>query len=38
MSLPKRERTMCPFNVEVLRSKAEEAKMVLAADEDGKGE
>ncbi|KZV65745.1 hypothetical protein PENSPDRAFT_756207 [Peniophora sp. CONT] len=34
MGLPKRERAMCLFNVEVLRSKVEEAKMVLAAEED----
>lgn len=33
MSLPKRERAMCLFNVEVLRSKLADAKMVLESDE-----
>ena len=34
MSLPKRERAMCLFNVEVLRAKIADAKMVLEVDED----
>jgi len=34
MSLPKRERAMCLFNVEVLRAKLADAKMVLDVDED----
>lgn len=33
MSLPKRERAMCLFNVEVLRSKLVDAKMVLDSDD-----
>ncbi|KZT03826.1 uncharacterized protein LAESUDRAFT_728848 [Laetiporus sulphureus 93-53] len=33
MSLPKRERAMCLFNVEVLRAKIADAKMVLEVDE-----
>lgn len=33
MSLPKRERAMCLFNVEVLRAKIADAKMVLESDE-----
>jgi polyadenylate-binding protein len=33
MSLPKRERAMCLFNVEVLRAKLADAKMVLDSDE-----
>jgi polyadenylate-binding protein len=39
MSLPKRERAMCLFNAEILRSKLVDAKMVLESDdieEDGK--
>ncbi|KAI0078354.1 hypothetical protein K474DRAFT_1594173 [Panus rudis PR-1116 ss-1] len=40
MSLPKRERAMCLFNVEVLRAKIADAKLVLEAmeDEDNKSE
>lgn len=34
MSLPKRERAMCLFNVEVLRAKIADAKMVLDVEED----
>ncbi|TFY56726.1 hypothetical protein EVJ58_g7457, partial [Rhodofomes roseus] len=34
MSLPKRERAMCLFNVEVLRAKLADAKMVLEVDEE----
>ena len=34
MSLPKRERAMCLFNVEVLRAKIADAKLVLDADDD----
>ncbi|THH14406.1 hypothetical protein EW146_g5924 [Bondarzewia mesenterica] len=37
LSLPKRERAMCLFNVEVLRSKIADAKMVLDS-EDGEDE
>ncbi|PCH35274.1 hypothetical protein WOLCODRAFT_166169 [Wolfiporia cocos MD-104 SS10] len=37
MSLPKRERAMCLFNVEVLRAKIADAKMVLEVD-DGEEE
>ncbi|KAG6830599.1 hypothetical protein H0H92_015880 [Tricholoma furcatifolium] len=37
MSLPKRERAMCLFNVEVLRAKLVDAKMVLESD-DGEEE
>ena len=33
MSLPKRERAMCLFNVEVLRAKIADAKLVLEVDE-----
>lgn len=33
MSLPKRERAMCLFNVEVLRAKLADAKLVLEVDE-----
>ncbi|GJE96544.1 polyadenylate binding protein [Phanerochaete sordida] len=33
MSLPKRERAMCLFNVEVLRAKIADAKMVLESDD-----
>ena len=33
MSLPKRERAMCLFNVEVLRSKLVDAKIVLDSDD-----
>ncbi|KAI0319318.1 hypothetical protein OF83DRAFT_1082359 [Amylostereum chailletii] len=33
MSLPKRERAMCLFNVEVLRSKIADAKVVLESDD-----
>lgn len=33
MSLPKRERAMCLFNVEVLRAKIADAKMVLDIDD-----
>lgn len=39
MSLPKRERAMCLFNAEILRTKLVDAKMVLDSDdidEDGK--
>lgn len=36
MSLPKRDRAMCLFNMEVLRAKIADAKLVLQADdEDG---
>ncbi|KAJ6628003.1 hypothetical protein B0H10DRAFT_1779025 [Mycena sp. CBHHK59/15] len=36
MSLPKRERAMCLFNVEILRAKVADAKMVLdTSDEEG---
>ncbi|KAJ7204787.1 hypothetical protein GGX14DRAFT_646305 [Mycena pura] len=39
MSLPKRERAMCLFNVEVLRAKLADAKMVLdSSDNEGEGE
>ncbi|KAF8885915.1 hypothetical protein CPB85DRAFT_1336790 [Mucidula mucida] len=34
MSLPKRERAMCLFNVEVLRAKLDDAKLVLESEED----
>ncbi|KAJ7108679.1 hypothetical protein C8R44DRAFT_636477 [Mycena epipterygia] len=34
MSLPKRERAMCLFNVEVLRAKLADAKMVLDSSDD----
>jgi len=34
MTLPKRERAMCLFNVEVLRAKLADAKMVLDSDDD----
>jgi polyadenylate-binding protein len=34
MSLPKRERAMCLFNVEVLRAKLADAKIVLEVDEN----
>ncbi|KAF8889597.1 hypothetical protein BD779DRAFT_1439034 [Infundibulicybe gibba] len=34
MSLPKRERALCLFNVEVLRAKLSDAKMVLDSDEE----
>lgn len=34
MSLPKRERAMCLFNVEVLRAKLADAKMVLDSEEE----
>ncbi|KAH8103123.1 hypothetical protein BXZ70DRAFT_773261 [Cristinia sonorae] len=34
MSLPKRERAMCLFNVEVLRAKIADAKMVLDVEEE----
>ncbi|KAI9567562.1 hypothetical protein HD554DRAFT_2023797 [Boletus coccyginus] len=34
MSLPKRERAMCLFNVEVLRAKIADAKMVLDSSEE----
>ncbi len=37
MSLPKRERAMCLFNVEILRAKLADAKMVLDS-EDGEEE
>ena len=33
MSLPKRERAMCLFNVEVLRAKIADAKLVLEVDD-----
>lgn len=33
MSLPKRERAMCLFNVEVLRAKIADAKLVLESDD-----
>jgi polyadenylate-binding protein len=33
MSLPKRERAMCLFNVEVLRAKLVDAKVVLESDD-----
>jgi polyadenylate-binding protein len=33
MSLPKRERALCLFNVEVLRAKLADAKMVLESDD-----
>ncbi|KAG6861390.1 hypothetical protein C0995_000796 [Termitomyces sp. Mi166 len=38
MSLPKRERAMCLFNVEVLRVKLADAKVVLESEEDVGGE
>lgn len=38
MSLPKRERAMCLFNVEVLRAKIADAKMVLDSMEDDEDE
>ncbi|KAG6830032.1 hypothetical protein H0H87_009495 [Tephrocybe sp. NHM501043] len=38
MSLPKRERAMCLFNVEVLRAKLADAKMVLESDDDDEGQ
>lgn len=38
MSLPKRERAMCLFNVEVLRAKIADAKMVLDANDDDEEE
>ncbi|KAJ7269694.1 hypothetical protein C8J57DRAFT_1716740 [Mycena rebaudengoi] len=34
MSLPKRERAMCLFNVEILRAKLADAKMVLDTSDD----
>ncbi|KAL0959659.1 hypothetical protein HGRIS_011360 [Hohenbuehelia grisea] len=34
MSLPKRERAMCLFNVEVLRAKLADAKLVLDSEDD----
>ncbi|KAI0031346.1 hypothetical protein K488DRAFT_52287 [Vararia minispora EC-137] len=34
MSLPKRERAMCLFNVEVLRAKIQDAKAVLDVEDD----
>jgi polyadenylate-binding protein len=34
MSLPKRERALCLFNIEVLRTKLADAKLVLESDED----
>ncbi|KAJ6487794.1 hypothetical protein C8R45DRAFT_994317 [Mycena sanguinolenta] len=34
MSLPKRERAMCLFNVKVLRAKVADAKTVLDCDDD----
>ncbi|KAI0631139.1 hypothetical protein C8Q77DRAFT_188836 [Trametes polyzona] len=34
MSLPKRERAMCLFNVEVLRAKIADAKLVLEVEEE----
>ncbi|KAH9855373.1 hypothetical protein C2E23DRAFT_883314 [Lenzites betulinus] len=34
MSLPKRERAMCLFNVEVLRAKVADAKLVLEVEEE----
>ncbi|KAF7360217.1 hypothetical protein MVEN_00750500 [Mycena venus] len=34
MSLPKRERAMCLFNVEILRAKVADAKMVLDSSDD----
>ncbi|OJT14034.1 Polyadenylate-binding protein 3 [Trametes pubescens] len=34
MSLPKRERAMCLFNVEVLRAKIADAKLVLEVEDD----
>ncbi|KAJ7118633.1 hypothetical protein C8R43DRAFT_1137189 [Mycena crocata] len=34
MSLPKRDRAMCLFNVEVLRAKVADAKMVLDSSDD----
>ncbi|KAJ7031961.1 hypothetical protein C8F04DRAFT_670008 [Mycena alexandri] len=34
MSLPKRERAMCLFNVEILRAKLADAKMVLDSSDD----
>jgi polyadenylate-binding protein len=37
MSLPKRERAMCLFNVEVLRAKLVDAKTVLDSDDAGDG-
>ncbi|KAG5339788.1 hypothetical protein C0989_003588 [Termitomyces sp. Mn162] len=38
MSLPKRERAMCLFNVEVLRVKLGDAKVVLESEEGDEGE
>ncbi|KAF7325995.1 hypothetical protein MKEN_00450400 [Mycena kentingensis (nom. inval.)] len=38
MSLPKRDRAMCLFNVEVLRAKLADAKLVLESDEDDAAE
>jgi polyadenylate-binding protein len=38
MSLPKRERAMCLFNVEVLRAKIADAKNVLDSDDAGEEE
>ncbi|KAJ6557998.1 hypothetical protein B0H19DRAFT_1070580 [Mycena capillaripes] len=37
MSLPKRERAMCLFNVEILRAKVADAKMVLDSSDDEEG-
>ncbi|KAH9931023.1 hypothetical protein B0H21DRAFT_97621 [Amylocystis lapponica] len=37
MSLPKRERAMCLFNVEVLRAKIADAKLVLEVDDTESG-
>ncbi|KAJ7666012.1 hypothetical protein DFH06DRAFT_265002 [Mycena polygramma] len=37
MSLPKRERAMCLFNVEILRAKVADAKMVLDSSDDDEG-
>jgi len=37
MSLPKRERAMCLFNVEVLRTKLVDAKVVLDSDDAADG-
>lgn len=38
MSLPKRERAMCLFNAEVLRAKIADAKQVLDAEDEPKGQ
>ena len=38
MSLPKRERALCLFNSEVMKSKLEDAKVILDAEETEEGE